>query len=98
MSTERNREVVLEFLDTMADHGGLNENLITKDFRWWGAGSPEIDAKTFKGLHAGIVPQALTEPMPLGKSQPILVIYAGSALLSDVEEIPYLSPFFRKQS
>jgi ketosteroid isomerase-like protein len=35
MSAEKNREVAVKFLTTMADHGGLDESLVTDDFQWW---------------------------------------------------------------
>jgi uncharacterized protein len=35
MSAEKNREVAIKFITTMADHGGLDESLVTPDFQWW---------------------------------------------------------------
>ena len=88
MSAEENRATVLKFINTMAEHGALNESLITSDFRIWGPTIGTMDAKTYKECVAslrGLMPNLpkFTVISTTAEDNRVALEVDGAAILAD---------------
>jgi ketosteroid isomerase-like protein len=63
---DKNRDLAVSFVRGMKDHDGLDERLITDDFKWWAIGRGTVDTATFKKTFAARIAQrrALMPDLP----------------------------------
>jgi ketosteroid isomerase-like protein len=88
MPAEENRATAIEFIETMAEHGALNEGLVTDDFHIWGPTMGIMDAKTYKTCVAelrGIMPKLpkFTIISTTAEDDRVALEVNGSAVLSN---------------
>jgi uncharacterized protein len=55
-SIESNRALAIKFIERMKTCGGIDETLISDDFRWWASGVGYSDATQMKALIAQLKP------------------------------------------
>ena len=88
LTLDQKRAVALQLLHSIGKNDGLDQNLITEDFCWWGYGVGELNTEQFKALAMTMrpvmpLPPALTIVGTAAEGDRVAVEAEGDTVLSN---------------